>query len=352
MSQNIYILSDPETVDVANNLHKRIISNGIFQSKNFELTAEVLTNMAKICPTEYFYVISSDTELLFTNFDFSFKPPSWDARYMHVWNNNSRVRLLNTALVLKNPNAFTDKALQEGSVELKNIDQEIYEHPIFDIIFLSYDEFDADKNYELLKNRFSRTKRVHGIKGIKEAHFAAAKAAESSMFYVVDADAEVLEDFEFNHSPNYYDSGSVHIWHSRNPVNGLEYGYGGIKLFPTHSVLSYTGSPVDFTTSVARGVKVIPEVANITHFNTDPFSTWRSAFRECVKLSTGIINGQLSKETESRLHAWCTIGNGEYGDFSVEGANEGLAFGKAHNDQPDMLRLINDFSWLEKKFNS
>jgi phosphoribosylpyrophosphate synthetase len=33
-------------------------------------------------------------------------------------------------------------------------------------------------------------------------------------------------------------------------------------------------------------------VSNITAFNTDPYSTWKSAFRECVKLSSKIIDRQ------------------------------------------------------------
>ena len=31
------------------------------------------------------------------------------------------------------------------------------------------------------------------------------------------------------------------------------------------------------------------QVSNITAFNTDPFNTWRSAFRECTKLASAII---------------------------------------------------------------
>jgi len=44
-----------------------------------------------------------------------------------------------------------------------------------DIIFISYDEPTADKNYSLLKERFPMTKRMHGVKGIHQAHIKAAK---------------------------------------------------------------------------------------------------------------------------------------------------------------------------------
>jgi len=321
-----------------------------------ELTDTVLLDIAKSCVGEYFYVIKTYKEIIFTEFDFSFRPESKDKDYVHIWNNDIALRLFNTENVLSDPGRYSDKELAAGTVRLKSIPVAAFEYPLFDIIFLSYDEEYADRNFQTLQDRFPRAKRLHNIKGIYEAHKAAAEYAsynKSDMFFVVDADAVILPTFDFTYQPESLDRLSVHVWHSKNPVNDLEYGYGGIKLFPTDLLLKYTGSPVDFTTSVSKSFKVIPEVSNITQFNTDPFSAWRSAFRECVKLSSKLIHNQDNTETEQRLHAWCTLGEDrEFGDFAVMGANEGRAFGVAHKDQPDMLGLINDFSWLEKKFNS
>jgi hypothetical protein len=352
MAQNIYILTNSNTKPLADRIVDQITVNGIFESENLVLDETILLSMAKDCMVEYFYVIVTSREILFSDQAFSFKPPYWDNVYVHIWNNDPAVRLFNKKLVLENPSAYTDEKLAQGKVMLKHLDKKMFEYPVFDIIFLSYNEFIADETFRKLKGRYPRAKHVKGIKGIREAHQAAAKLSSTSMFYVIDADAEIVPGFDFDKQPEHIDINTVYIWHSKNPVNGLEYGYGGIKLFPTHAVLSYTGSPIDFTTSVTHNVKVIEEVANVTRFNTDPFSTWRSAFRECVKLSTGVINGQLSKETEDRLHTWCTVGNGEFGDFSIDGANAGTIFGKSYINQPEMLRLINDFEWLEKKFNS
>ncbi len=352
MAQNIYILTDSKTKPLADRISGQIVVNGIYESPGLILDETTLLNMAKDCKVEYFYVVVTSREILFSKDAFNFKPPYWDRVYVHMWNNDPAVRLFNTAAVLENPTAFTDDTLKHGKVPLKHLNKKMFEYPRFDIIFLSYDEFTADENFEKLKRRFPRIKRVKGVKGIREAHKAAAKISTTSMFYVVDADAEIVQEFNFNNHPDHININTVYIWYSKNPVNGLEYGYGGIKLFPTHAVLQYEGAPVDFTTSVAESVCVLEQVANITHFDTDPFSAWRSAFRECVKLSSKIIDGQLDTETEHRLHVWCTVGNGEFGDFSVAGAIEGTEFGKTYNNQPEMLRLINDFEWLEKKFNS
>lgn len=50
---------------------------------------------------------------------------------------------------------------------------------MYDIVFISYNEPNAEKNWESLKQRFPSAKRVDGVKGIHEAHKKAAK----KMFY-------------------------------------------------------------------------------------------------------------------------------------------------------------------------
>lgn len=350
MRQFIYVLYDEETECVAKRVYDNASANKLIKAA--ELTEDVLLSIANKCFSEYFYVIKTHKEICFESFRFNFSPEQWDNEYVHIWNNDTLIRLFHRDTVMSDPSAYTDAALVNGTVKLKNINESIFSYPVFDIVFLSYDELAADVNYTSLKSRFPRAVRVSGIKGIYEAHKAAAELVNTDMFYVVDADAEVVETFDFSYQPHSTDLDSVHVWHSRNPVNGLEYGYGGIKLFPTSLLLSYDGSPVDFTTSVSKGFKVIPEVSNITRFDTDPFSAWRSGFRECAKLSSRIIHNQQDCETEERLRVWLNEGaNTEFGSFVLMGAKAGAAFGKEYANQPNMLGLINDFSWLEKQFS-
>jgi hypothetical protein len=50
---------------------------------------------------------------------------------------------------------------------------------------------------------------------------------------------------------------------------------------------------------------------------------------------------------------WCTVGeNSEFGEFAIMGANEGREYGTKYINQPEMIGLINDFSWLEEKFSN
>ena len=353
MAQQIFVTYKKELKNVAVKIGQQFFANSVIEIGDAGLTSRDLLTMARRSATEFFYVINSDTEILFTDLIFSFKPPIWDSHLVHIWNNKLTVRLYNRELVLNNPEQYTDASIASGNVALKIITDKIFEYPRPDIVFISYDEDSADSNYAMLKDRFSNALRLHGVSGIYEAHKAAANIASTELVYIVDADAIIDPEFDFSYYPTGYDIESAHVWYSRNPVNDLIYGYGGVKLFPRQLLLDYSGSPIDFTTSVSKHFKVMPIISNITRFNTDPFSAWRSGFRECTKLASKLIANQNNVETEERLAAWCTKGSDrEFGEFAMMGANEGMAFGKAHKDQPDKLGLINDFSWLAKQFSS
>lgn len=222
---------------------------------------------------------------------------------------------------------------------------------MYDIIFISYNEPNADANFEKLKARFPYAHRVHGIKGIHQAHIAAAKKAFTKMFWVVDADAEILDTFNFDHEVSKYDLECVHVWRSRNPINDLEYGYGGVKLLPKRLTQNMDTSKPDMTTSISSLFKAMPEVSNITAFNTDPFNTWKSAFRECCKLASKTIDRQDDIETQQRLDVWCTLNESvPYGAHAYLGAIAGKYFGLFWQNAPSELLKINDFDWLKEQY--
>jgi hypothetical protein len=222
---------------------------------------------------------------------------------------------------------------------------------MYDIVFISYQEPNANENYAALKARFPSAKRVHGVKGIHQAHIAAAKRCFTKMFWIVDADAQIVEDFNFDYEVDDYNLNTVHVWRSLNPINDLVYGYGGVKLFPRQLTINMDTSNLDMTTSISNKFKAMPDISNVTAFNTDPFSTWRSAFRECVKLSSKSIDRQQDDETNARLNVWCTTGKDKlYGKYAIQGACAGRDYGYTNKDNLEALKLINDFDWLEGKF--
>lgn len=216
---------------------------------------------------------------------------------------------------------------------------------MLDIIFISYDEPNAEKNWRDLKARFPHARRVHGVKGIGAAHIQAAKKANTQFFYVVDADAEILDSFKFAYKPTEHEAEYVHIWHAFNPATGMDYGYGGVKLF-SKKFFKDIKSQLDFSTTLTKDIKIMNELACITRFNSDAVRSFRGAFRESVKLYTTANNEDKSdnvrREARERLAMWLDPLHGcDYRQFIVAGATAGIAEAKKRQDQTDLL-YIND----------
>lgn len=219
----------------------------------------------------------------------------------------------------------------------------------YDIVFISYNEVQAEENFTKLSQKKPKSKRIHGVKGIHQAHIEAAKLCTTDYFWVVDGDADIVDTFNFDYVVPFYDYEKVRVWRSKNPVNGLVYGYGGVKLLPRTSTLRMRTDRPDMTTSICQHYEPIMELSNYTRFDTDPFNTWRSAFRECSKLASNTIDN--SKATRDRLIIWCNMAEGLYKDYALDGAKQGRLYGLANSDNLDNLRKINDFDWMRERFN-
>jgi hypothetical protein len=238
-------------------------------------------------------------------------------------------------------------------IEKKEHDVIASKHHMYDVVFISYNEANAEENYLRLVDACPRAKRVHGIKGIHNAHIKAAKLCNTDMIWVVDGDAVVEDNFNFDLVMSSYDIDCVHVWRSRNPINNLEYGNGGVKLLPRQLTLHMDVNTSDMTTSISKKFKAMDTVSNINSFNTDKFTTWRSAFRECCKLSSRAIERQFEEETQQRLDIWCTIGHDErFGEYAIAGAKAGRQYGLENKNNLEDLRKINDFEWLKEKFDA
>jgi len=243
---------------------------------------------------------------------------------------------------------------------------------MLDVFFLSYNEPYADENYAELLKKAPHARRVNGITGFTRAHQECARRSLTNNFYVVDSDAVIVDEFDFKFTPSKYntwwgipESECLCLWNSVNPINGLVYGHGGVKLLPKKSLLTKNPHTVDFTTGFGLSIKVFDQVSNITKFNYDEFSTWRSAFRECAKLATNLTNEELRhklnynqqaiaraiEETNHRLTVWTSKGaKKSFGKFAIEGARAGKDYGIEHAGAVDALVKINDLEWMKDEF--
>ena len=207
-----------------------------------------------------------------------------------------------------------------------------------DLIFISYDEPNADINYSDLCNKAPWAKRVHRIKGSDAAHKAACELAETDYFITVDADNIVSDKF-FDYNLDMSDSSiKVYSWCGHNKLNGLQYGNGGIKIWnknfvtsmKTHEEADKENSQVDFCWE--DGYRNFSKSFSIVEINHSPLQAWRAGFREGVKmtLKDGVkvdpkeINQQIWWHNLHRLKIWSTIGaHASNGLFAVYGARLG-----------------------------
>ena len=214
----------------------------------------------------------------------------------------------------------------------------------YDVVFLSYNEPNANENFKRLLEvvKHGGISRVRNIDGIPQAHLKAAKNVGTDWFYVVDADNWIL-DFEFDFEPVDVSPKSTFVWHAKNASNGLEYGYGGIKLFNRRELLKRLETYEirdDMTTTLFDDLYVMEEVASETRFATSPFTAWCGAFRECVKLAA-----KDDQESVDRLKTWTTVATGDFSEEVLRGANLGA------NITLIDITLINDYNWLKGLFN-
>lgn len=288
---------------------------------------------------------------------------------------------------------------------------------MLDIFFISMNEEGSEANWQRLLQLAPTAKRVDNVKGIYEVHKACAQLSTTENFYVVDADAWVLDGFKFRWEPNpeilhwgVPEPECVIVWPSLNPVNGLEYGYGGIKMFPRAPFLENKPWDIDLSTTIGRATVSKEQVSCETRFNATPESAWIGAFRECAKLaSLSMIKSRVRKairnknlelqqlserialqtdksiETKAnyrrvqsmliddryshesniysyweeieqcsrrRLH-WATVGwEAHNGKYCLLGAQAGSKFGLQHSDDLKMLDKINDWEWLKGEFKN
>jgi hypothetical protein len=266
---------------------------------------------------------------------------------------NDKEIFINGVILCSKEKSFSQKEFTHRFlIEKKEHDRVASKHRVYDAVFISYNESNADENYNKLLSKCPRAKRIHGITGIHQAHIRAAEACTTDMIWVIDGDAVIDDSFNFDLVMSTYDIDCVHVWRSRNPINDLEYGNGGIKLLPRHLTLNMDITSSDMTTSISKKFKAMQEISNITSFNTDEFTTWRSAFRECAKLSSRVIERQHEEETQKRLDTWCTVGaDRPFGKYAIAGAQLGRVYGLENKNNADALQLINNFEWLKEQFN-
>lgn len=209
-----------------------------------------------------------------------------------------------------------------------------------DLIFLSYDEPNAEKNYADLLTKAPWAKRVHGVEGSDAAHKSCAALSDTEYFITVDAD-NIVDPRFFEVEVDLDELGlsgeNVFSWCGRVHVNGLMYGNGGIKMWTrkfVNTMRTHENSDPEDTKGLVEfcfddRYYQFNENFSESYTNETPFQAWRAGFREGVKMS--LDRGARVKDLKNiwwqnyqRLLIWCSVGaDVKNGLWSMYGAREG-----------------------------
>ena len=162
-----------------------------------------------------------------------------------------------------------------------------------DIIYLSYDEPNADKNYADLLTKVPWAKRVHGVEGSDAAHKAAGEASSTERFILIDGDNIVNpalfdQQLDIDNMP----ADAVIRYQGLNIVNGLKYGNGGVSSWTRKFVKemkTHENSQGDDESLIEfcfhDQYVAIQECYSTTVMNSTDKQAWQAGFREGVKMS-------------------------------------------------------------------
>jgi hypothetical protein len=241
------------------------------------------------------------------------------------------------------------------------VKKELYDYPYIktasklgkskplDIVFLSNGEMCADENYEHLlavtKGLGNRIVRVDGVDGRVQGYHAALEASETQWAFTVFAKLKVNTKFDWGWQPDRLQIPKHYIFHAKNPVNGLEYGHQGMIAYNKKLTLANEGKGLDFTLDDPH--ETVEILSGTATFNTDPYSTWRTAFREVIKLQS-----DYTDVAEQRLNTWLTVAEGEFAESCLQGAKDAVEYYDNVMGDIEELKKSYEWAWLKDYYRS
>ena len=232
-------------------------------------------------------------------------------------------------------------------------DRAVFTEKNLDIVYISNGEPDEQRWYDEL---LSVTKKsaadiawIRGVNGRANAYKAAAAASTTPWFFAVFAKLQVSSEFDWSWQPDYFQEPKHYIFNSRNPVNGLEYGHQGMIAYNKRLVLETVNSGLDFTLSKAH--EVVPILSGVAHFNQNSWMTWRTAFREVIKLKQFQAETP-TVETAHRLKVWLTKAEGLHSEWCLCGAADAVEYYDSVEGDFGKLMLSYEWNWLQICYDS
>ena len=220
----------------------------------------------------------------------------------------------------------------------------MYTDQLLDIVFIDNGEPGADANYQYLKWAAERAHqpnihRSSGVNGRVAAYCAAAELSTTPWFFAVFAKLEVSSMFDWTWQPDRLQEPKHYIFHAINPVNGLIYGHQAMIAYNKELVLNNAAAGLDFTLDQKH--EVVPIVSGVANYHETAWSSWRTAFRECIKLRDSLPD----IENEYRLTQWLTV-DAVQDLWSIRGAQDAIEYYDAVQGDFAELKKSYDWAWL------
>lgn len=228
-----------------------------------------------------------------------------------------------------------------------------------DLFYISYDELNSGVNWSRVLSMNPDAKRIHGVKGFDRVHKACAMASTTDRFITIDGD-NWINDGIMGYELDDTDIEDVCFsFKSRNFINGLEYGNGGIKVWKKSILLESKTHEIAESTDFCWDIRYyqVNYSASTTVQNCTPHQAWRAGYREGIKMSQ--IDGRSCKDLRhnwknifkgnlNRLHIWCSIGRDvDNGVWAIAGSRLAL-LDQLRNDIPHTV--INDYDWFKERW--
>jgi hypothetical protein len=245
------------------------------------------------------------------------------------------------------------------------VKEEIYEYPYLkkyvnyarastlDVIFIHNGEKDAGVNLNrcnITMPSYMQLKISSGVNGRLKAYQSAAELSNTDWFLAVFAKCHMKESFrDFRWRPDYWQKPKHYIFYNHNVDLDLTYGHMAPIAYNKKLMLENRGG-LDMT--LAQEHAVIPEVISETKL-TDPWDTWRTAFRETVKLLY-YAQTDNSIELQYRLDRWLNaeVCWAKHNPWYQYGSQDAKDFFESVGGEWHWVMMTNEWDWLRKKFNT
>ncbi len=234
---------------------------------------------------------------------------------------------------------------------------------LFDVFYVCFDEPNRQSNWQQIKTLLPKAQKVEGVVGFDRALKVCARKSKTHYFFLIDGDNRLRAE-RFSRPIEIADIEDQWVlsWSSYNPVNGLAYGNGGLKLWPKEVALNIrshenaTSDDDQTDYCFIADYYLVDDYVSETVMNTTYRQAFRAGFREGVKMSLAWgkqvdLNYQnfeqsLGRQNRERLKIWCEIGDDSLnGGWGILGARLGLL--KNVVEKFD-YSLINSYEWIDQ----